>query len=188
MGFSSIDAQDLSAPPSFLSFLTCIFTTWLADRTQQRGLMIITLSLIGATGYALLASVETVGVRYFGIFLATAGVFPSISNILPGVLNNQGSDTKRDTGIAILNIIGQCGPHLGTRVYPDDEGPRFINGQAIFAAFMFFNAFLALTLRTYLAWQNRKIEKLDAEMVREGKIRTTDGGLENEGYGFRDIL
>jgi hypothetical protein len=53
---------------------------------------------------------------------------------------------------------------------------------------MFFNAFLALTLRTYLAWQNRKIEKLDAEMVREGKIRTTDGGLENEGYGFRDIL
>ncbi|KAK9320380.1 major facilitator superfamily domain-containing protein [Lipomyces orientalis] len=190
MGFTSIHAQGLSAPPYFLSFLLCIFSTWIADRTSQRGLVIIILSCIGGTGYVLLATCWSVGVRYFGIFLATAGIFPAIANILPWVLNNQGTDTKRGVGIALLQMIGQCGPILGTRLYPATEKPRYVKGMAVCAAFMFFNAFLALVLRTYLIWQNKKANEREAEvaavMERDGKPQTE--AVENEGYGFRNIL
>src|SRR5271154_2373971 len=79
MGYSSINAQGLTAPPYFLSFLLCIGTTYIADRTKQRGLMIIFLSLLGGTGYILLATVKSTGVRYFAIFLAAGGIFPAIS-------------------------------------------------------------------------------------------------------------
>ena len=87
MGFTAIHAQGLTAPPYFLSFILTIFTTWVADRYQQRGLTIACLSMVGAIGYVLLATCESVAVRYFAVWLAAAGVFPAISNILPWVLS-----------------------------------------------------------------------------------------------------
>jgi dipeptide/tripeptide permease len=189
MGFTSIHAQGLTAPPYFLSFLVCIASTYIADRTRQRGLMIITLSLIGGIGYVILATCKGVGVRYFAIFLAAAGVFPSISNILPWVLNNQGTDTKRGTGMALLQMVGQCGPILGTRLYPAKEGKLYVKGMAVCAGFMFFNALLALTLRTYLAWQNKLADAREAEVAAAVQDEKTGNvAVENEGFGFRNIL
>ena len=77
MGFSKIDSQGLTAPPFFISFLVTIFSTWIADKTQQRAYTIIILTTVGGIGYILLVSVESVGVRYFGVFLAASGIFPS---------------------------------------------------------------------------------------------------------------
>jgi dipeptide/tripeptide permease len=85
MGFSAINAQGLTAPPYFVSFLVTIGSSYIADRTQQRGLTLMVLSIIGGIGYILLAASESVGVRYFGVFLAASGVFPCIANILPWV-------------------------------------------------------------------------------------------------------
>ena len=103
MGFSSVNAQGLTAPPFFLSFLLTIATTYVADRTQQRGFMVATLTAIGGIGYVILATSKSVGARYFGVFLAAGGIFPAIGNVLPWVTNNQGSDTRRGAGIAVLN-------------------------------------------------------------------------------------
>lgn len=193
MGFTSINAQGLTAPPYFLSFLVCIGTTYIADRTQQRGLMIIGLSLMGGVGYVLLATVKSVGVRYFGVFLAASGVFPAIANILPWVLNNQGTDTKRGVGIAMLNIIGQCGPLLGTRIFPVTDKPYYVKGMSICAAFMFFNALLALLLRTYFAWENKRLEAAErAQAVASGteeKLDIRRLPTEIEGVaGYRFVL
>ncbi len=135
MGFTAINAQGLSAPPYLLSFFVCIGTTWIADRTRQRGLMIIFLSLVGGVGYILLAVSKNVAVRYLGVFLAAGGVFPAISNILPWTLNNQGSDSKRGAGITLLNIIGQCGPLLGTRMFPARDAPYYVTGMSVCASF-----------------------------------------------------
>jgi cyanate permease len=82
MGYTAINAQGLSAPPSFAAFLCALITTWIADRTQQRCLVLFFTSVLGGTGYIILATVETVGVRYFATFLASAGVFSTIPNIL----------------------------------------------------------------------------------------------------------
>lgn len=53
---------------------------------------------------------------------------------------------------------------------------------------MFFNALLAFTLRVYLAWENRKFEKRDAESRQNGDAKVSPAGFENEGYGFRNVL
>jgi len=87
MGYSSINAQGLSAPPYFCAFLFALITTYVADKTQQRGLMLVVTSLIGGIGYIILATVTTVGVRYFAVFLAAAGVFSTIPNILAWTLS-----------------------------------------------------------------------------------------------------
>lgn len=61
MGFNAVDSQGLTAPPFFLSFLVTIFSTWVADKTQQRGYTIMVLTTVGGIGYILLATVKTVG-------------------------------------------------------------------------------------------------------------------------------
>ena len=159
MGYSSINAQGLSAPPYFIAFLFALITTFLADRTQQRGFVLIITSLVGAIGYIVLATVETVGVRYFAVFLAAAGVFSTIPNILAWTLNNQGNDSRRGAGLVLINVVGQCGPVLGTRLYPTKEGKRYVKGMSVCAAFMFFAAVLSLALRFLLVWENRKLDR-----------------------------
>ncbi|CAI7603969.1 unnamed protein product [Penicillium crustosum] len=190
MGFTAINAQGLTAPPFFASFLATIATTWVADRIQQRGLTIAALSLVGGVGYILCATCTSVGVRYFGVFLAACGVFPSIANILPWVLNNQGSDTRRGGGIILLNLIGQCGPFLGTNIFPDEQAPRYIKGMAICAAFMFFTTFLALCLRVLLVWENRRLDKKYGPRVDEDPTKCVDVPVAEDNYGanYRFVL
>ena len=198
MGFSTIDSQGLSAPPYFISFLIVIGSTYIADRTQQRGITIMILSLIGATGYILLAATSKTGPRYFGVYLAAAGIFPCIGNILPWVLNNQGSDTKRGTGIAILNLVGQCGPLLGTRVYPAKDSPYYRLGMWVCAGFMLFNGVLAFGLRCLLIWENKQLDQKYGKVGRvDGDGKVADGvsgggavgvGDENDGPRFRYVL
>jgi cyanate permease len=87
MGYTSVNAQGLSAPPYFSAFLCALLTTWSADRTRQRGLVLMATSIVGGSGYIILATVKTVGVRYFATFLAAAGVFSTIPNILAWTLS-----------------------------------------------------------------------------------------------------
>jgi dipeptide/tripeptide permease len=188
MGYTAVHAQGLSAPPYFISFLFVIASTFIADRTGQRGITILVLSLIGAVGYIILAATKHTAVRYFGVYLASIGIFPAIINILPWVLNNQGSDTKRGAGIAILNLVGQCGPLLGTRIYPATDSPYYIMGMWTCAAFMLFNGFLAIVLRTLLVWENKKLDEKYGAIQPLTDATSSATGIENDGPNFRYVL
>lgn len=87
MGFTAVKAQGLTAPPFLLAFLVTLAASYIADKTQQRGIMVMVLSAIGGVGYIMLAVAKSVGARYTGVFLAAAGIFPAIANILPWVLS-----------------------------------------------------------------------------------------------------
>ncbi|KAI4129096.1 MAG: hypothetical protein LQ338_002394 [Usnochroma carphineum] len=111
------------------------------------------------------------------------------------LVDNQGSDTRRGTGIAILNIIGQCGPLLGINIFPKDEAPRYKKGMWISAAFTLFTGFLALCLRTLLVWENKQLDKkygpnADPHPIDgvDASSRKTAVGEENYGPNFRFIL
>ena len=106
MGYSSINAQGLSAPPYFAAYLFANITTFIADRTQQRGLVLIITSLVGGIGYIVLATVTTVGVRYFAVYLAAAGVFSTIPNILAWTLS---TSTKLLNRFSILLLFRKTG-------------------------------------------------------------------------------
>lgn len=110
-------------------------------------------------------------------------------------MNNQGNDTRRGIGIVMLNLIGQCGPLLGTNIYPAHTAPRYIEGQSVCAAFMFFVAFLALSQRTLLAWENRKLDRKYGTLEEQkARLSTTSdaveeqAGIENYGPLYRYIL
>ncbi|KAF2422445.1 MFS general substrate transporter [Tothia fuscella] len=206
MGFTAVNAQGLTAPPFFLSFLMTILTAWIADRTQQRGITVMILSALGRIGYLMLACAKSTGARYTAVFIAASGIFPSIANILPWVLSidyiwqtTKASDTRRGAGIMILNLVAQCGPLLGTRLNPKKQGPYYVKGQSVCAAFMFFTTLLAFSLRMLLVWENKKLDckygTLAEQKTRSGGVDGVPGskdsaeaGVENYGATYRYVL
>lgn len=89
VGFTAVNAQGLTAPPYFLAFIVTLVTSYAADKTQQRGIIVMALSAIGGVGYLMLAVAKSVGARYTGVFLAAAGIFPAIANLLPWQLSKR---------------------------------------------------------------------------------------------------
>ncbi|KAK6214347.1 hypothetical protein LQW54_004575 [Pestalotiopsis sp. IQ-011] len=186
MGYTSINAQGLSAPPSFAAFLFALITTYIADKTRQRCLVIVVSSIVGGIGFIILASVDMVGVRYFATFLASAGVFSAVPNVLGVTLNNQGSDSRRGWSIVLMNTIGQCGPFLGTNIFPTTQAPRYTEGMSVCAAFMFFCAILAFAQRCLLSWENAKLDREFGPVDDKDEKNTRAG--EDYGSHFRYVL
>jgi hypothetical protein len=50
--------------------------------------------------------------------------------------------------------LGQIGPLVGTKLYPDSDRPYYVRGMSVCAGFMALVAVLALALRIYLAREN----------------------------------
>ena len=94
-------------------------------------------------------------IRYLGVYPATAGFFTCVTLIITWTLNNQPSEGRKGTGMAILNVIGQMGPLLGTRLYPKSDGPYYVKGMVVCAVFMGFVGMLAVGLRFVLGRANR---------------------------------
>ncbi|KAE8447827.1 hypothetical protein EG329_010056 [Mollisiaceae sp. DMI_Dod_QoI] len=184
MGFSAVQAQGLSAPPYFLAAIFVVITTYVADRYSQRGIVISGCSLLGAIGYIILASTSRTAIRYFGVYLAAPGIYGAIINLIPWVPNNQGTDTKRGVGLVIMGLVGQCGPLLGTRIYPANDSPYYRMGMWTCAAFMILVAVLAMSLRFILKRENGKLDEQHGKLEKGGNR----DGLENDGPSFRYIL
>lgn len=66
------------------------------------------------------------------------------------------SESGRGMGVALMNIIGQCGPLVGTSVFPEEEGPWYVKGMSVCAGFMAVVGILAGVLRWVLQRENRK--------------------------------
>ncbi|KAG6034969.1 hypothetical protein E4U41_006285 [Claviceps citrina] len=159
VSYSSLPVSCRRFSRTWVPFVVAITTTFLADRTRQRGLFVIGLALLGGMGYIILAAAKTTTVRYAGVFLAAMGIFPTIANLLSWVLNSQGSVERRGAGIVMINLVGQCGPLLGTKAYPLSERPDYVKGHSICAGFSLLVAVLALVLRTMLVRENRRLDR-----------------------------
>ncbi|RII16893.1 hypothetical protein CUC08_Gglean003341 [Alternaria sp. MG1] len=162
MGWESITAQGLSAPPYLFAFVVVLTTAYYSDRMQSRSTFIMLHSLLATLGYGTIAisgylQSDKTMVRYIALYPAAAGFFSAITIIITWTLNNQESDSKKGTGMALLNIIGQMGPLVGTSIFPNEDGPYYVKGMSICAGFMLFVGFLAAILRWVLVRENRRL-------------------------------
>ncbi|KAL2862260.1 putative MFS transporter [Aspergillus lucknowensis] len=166
MGYSSVSSQALSAPPYLVAFIVVLITSYLSDRTRTRSPYLIAHAIVSSTAYLAIAlsghfhaslptSVHTF-IRYLCVYPATAGFFSAITIIITWSMDNRVAKEGKGASVAILNIIGQCGPLLGTRLYPADDGPWYVRGMGVCAAFMGLVAVLAFVLRLILQRANAR--------------------------------
>lgn len=162
MGYGSIKAQGLSAPPYVLAFIVALSACWLTDRYQIRGPICAILLIVGAVGYLMLATLKSTAARYTGIWLIINGLFPFIPILYMWLMDNQASESKKGLGLVIFATIGQCGPLLGTHLFPASEKPYYVKGTATSAGLLLFGVIVAVGL-SFRFWSiNRNRDQRDA--------------------------
>lgn len=183
--FTSIQSNGLSAPPYVLCFLSIVACAFISDRVGVRGPFVAGAGLVAAIGYIILATQKTVAVRYFGIFLATI-IFTSVALTLSWVANTHATDSKRAAGLAILATGGQCGPVLGTNIFPPHEGPFYRKGMWISCGACLLVFFLA-SLQSFLLWKENKRRDRKYGTQRETTYLSVQGELGNDKH-FRYVI
>ncbi|KAH8912189.1 MFS general substrate transporter [Coniochaeta sp. PMI_546] len=180
MGHSALSSQLLAAPPYLSSFFIVLATAHMSDKMRARGPLLIAAALASAAGYAVLALSSTLGlkaestIRYLAVYPAAAGFFTVVVLTISWSINNQADESRRGGGFALLQVLGQCGPLVGARLYPVRAGPFYTGGMAVCAGAMTGVAVLALGLRWYLSRLNKRLD------VDEGVDDRGDG----EGIGL----
>jgi peptidoglycan/LPS O-acetylase OafA/YrhL len=128
--FSRIQSNGLSAPPYVLCWMAIVGTAFVSDRLQMRGIFVAGPALLAAVGYIILGTTSGTGPRYFALFLSVL-IFVSVAMTLTWVGNTHATDSKRAVALAILATGGQCGPVLGTNIFPKSDAPYYRKGMWI---------------------------------------------------------
>ncbi|KAJ5329999.1 permease of the major facilitator superfamily [Penicillium brevicompactum] len=56
----------------------------------------------------------------------------------------------------MFGILGQTGPNAGSRFFPKEEGPYYVNGIGTSVGLLFFAAVLAQVLALLARWKNQR--------------------------------
>lgn len=178
MGHTPEASQALSVPPYLISFIAVLAVAKASDAMQSRAYLIAACALSSALGYAFLALSHSLSdmlaapgsqrgdgrgwlnmARYLAIYPAAAGFFCVVVLTIAWNVNNSRGRNHKGAGFALMQVIGQTGPLIGTRLYPKEDGPWFTGGMSFCAAAMFGVAGLALGLRAYLARANTRADR-----------------------------
>ncbi|KAK0742199.1 major facilitator superfamily domain-containing protein [Apiosordaria backusii] len=197
MGHSSLSSQALSAPPYLLSFLIVLVTAYLSDLYRSRGPFLICHALCSCAGYLVLAFSERMGLepgswlRYAAVFPAAVGFFNVVVLTIAWNVNNQkGGGKEKGVGFALMQVVGQLGPLVATRLYPDGDGPFFTSGMGVCAAAMGGVVVLAAGLVRYMDGVNKRWEREEKEREGEEGVQLMEGERGDKGGegGFRYML
>lgn len=173
-GYSTLASEGLSALPMLFAFVIVLLTALLSDRIKSRSIPMVFHALLAMSGYLFLVLAGILQfspfIRYLAVFPICAGFFSCVTIVITWTVNNQASDEGKGTGMAVLNVIGQMGPLLGTRLYPDADGPYYIKGMSVCAGALGLVAILAVCLRIYLLRLNRKVRRSWSAAEGEGLV------------------
>ncbi|KAL2864089.1 major facilitator superfamily domain-containing protein [Aspergillus lucknowensis] len=170
MGFSSTDAQLLSAPPYVAGAISAIVVATFADRVFWRLPFIVGPQLCLMVAYAVLFSYSAeisshVALCYTFVHVATISVYPIVPGANTWTLNNLAGQTKRAMGIALMIAVGNCGGIIGSLIFVSDEKPRYQTGWGTSLGFICAGAASATTLEVVYKLINKRRDRKTREEI-----------------------
>lgn len=187
MGYSTLTAQGMAAPPYLASFLSVLAVSALSDGSRSRSPYIIVSALASAAGYLILAVAENLSlndtIRYCAVYPASIGFFNVVTLTIAWNINNGRGAAERGVGFVVLQIVGQCGPLVGTRLYPVEDGPYYTRGMSACCSAMAGVAVLAWGLRVWYSRLNMKYDHDEGIGDVEEERRLVTGGHGGSGGG-----
>ncbi|KAF1849091.1 MFS general substrate transporter [Cucurbitaria berberidis CBS 394.84] len=183
MGFTSTNAQLMTAPPYACGAISALLSALLADRYTWRMPFIAGAQALLIIAYAILfakaeAIKDNVALCYFAVHVACVGIYPILPGCNAWTINNLAGPEKRAVGIATMICIGNLGGIVGSFIYQERESPRYPTGFGTSLSFAAAGMLCAFTLE-YLFW---KINSKNAEKTEdEWRAIYTEGQLEKMG-------
>lgn len=119
--FSVGEAQCLVAPPYVLAGIVMFTTGYIGDKYHVRGPIIIFNMILCLIGLPIMGWASSPAVRYFGVFLVTAGANSNIPATMSFQANNLRGQWKRAFCSATLVGFGGIGGIAGSLVFREQD-------------------------------------------------------------------
>ncbi|KIV86445.1 hypothetical protein PV11_02057 [Exophiala sideris] len=153
MGFNIAASECLIAPPYVLAAIVMFTFAVLGDKYHLRSPFILFNGCLCLIGLPLLGFASNVGVRYFGVFLATTACNANVPCVLTWQANNIRGQWKRALCSATLVGAGGIGGIIGSTVFRSEDKPAYHPGiiTCMLASALIVVITLALDFKFYRA-------------------------------------
>ncbi|KAM3445940.1 hypothetical protein NHJ13734_000117 [Beauveria thailandica] len=121
MGFTVGQAQCLVAPPYVFAGIVMFLSGYIGDRFRFRGPLIIFNMVLCLVGLPIMGWHSNAGVRYFGVFLVTAGANCNVPTVMSFQANNLRGQWKRAFCSATLVGFGGIGGIAGSLIFREQD-------------------------------------------------------------------
>lgn len=160
MGFTVGEAQCLVAPPYAFAGIIMLLTGWAGDKFHVRGPIILFNMLLCLIGLPIMGWADSGSVRYFGVFLVTAGANANIPAVMSFQANNVRGQWKRAFCSATLVGFGGIGGIAGSLVFREqDAATGYKPGQWACIACCLLTVILVTILDLDFRRQNAKADR-----------------------------
>ncbi|KAK8228866.1 general substrate transporter [Phyllosticta capitalensis] len=175
MGFSIGASQCLVAPPYVFAALIIYADGYAGDRWKLRGPVILFNMVICLIGLPIMGFHKNSGVRYFGVFLVTAGANANVPATMSYQANNIRGQWKRAFCSATLVGFGGVGGIAGSLVFRTQDAPEYRPGIYACIACALMNMLVVLVLGGFFRVANRRAAR--GEIVLEDSDNEGDRGF-----------
>lgn len=131
LGYEGVRANLMTVPVYFWGLFTFLAVAYLSDKTGRRDFWIGGPVLCLIIGYAILISVDSLGVRYFACFVVIMGIYPTTGMSLMWLSDNVAQHFKRATMVGATLTLGNTAGVAVGQVFTAGQAPRYIQGLSI---------------------------------------------------------
>ncbi|KAK4226044.1 major facilitator superfamily domain-containing protein [Podospora fimiseda] len=189
LGYTAANAQLLTIPPYAFAFITTLTVATLSEKYSQRAIPLIASASFAIIGYILLLAnndpIGRPGLSYAGTFFAAGGIYPATALALSWPAINVSGQTKRAVANGMQISIGNLGAVLGTQLYRQNDGPRYIVGHSFALGYLFGNIVVSLVLYIILKRENTKRATITEEVQNVGDLDDWDLGDDDPRWRFQ---
>jgi hypothetical protein len=180
----------MTIPVYVLGAISLSIQVYFSDKLRKRGAFIVGCCVPVAVGYLICVGSSNPNAGYAGMFVLVIGklylraTVSFLSNVLLGlypistlavtwIATNLSPDSKRAVGMPFAYSIANISNLISSQLYPTQQGPRYVQGNAVSAGLTVVAGFLYGSCWFLLKRRNAKKAKLIAEGA-------TTNGLEGD--------
>ncbi|TVY16003.1 MFS transporter prlL [Lachnellula arida] len=180
-GYSAIGTQLHSVPPWAAAFAFAMVISFASDYAKHRFLFTIIPICVSIAGFAILLTVHhDRHLEYAALFLVTMGTYAAMPVIVCWFNMNLGGHHRRAVGTAWQVGFGNIGGIIATYAFIQKDAPYYEMGYAICLGFLCLGAASCLLYACAVSWENRKRDRMTADVGLSEYEKTELGDLNPE--------
>ncbi|KAK0625286.1 major facilitator superfamily domain-containing protein [Bombardia bombarda] len=169
MGFTVAQAQCLVAPPYAFAGFVMYFGSWASDKYRMRGAVIVFNMMLCIIGLPIMGFHPNANVRYFGVFLVTAGANSNVPAAMTYQANNIRGQWKRAFASASFVAFGGIGGISGSLVFRAQDAPHYKPGLYACIATTLLTLVIVAVLSVTFWIENRRADRGEKELETDEK-------------------
>ncbi|KIY44671.1 MFS general substrate transporter [Fistulina hepatica ATCC 64428] len=138
LGYTGFIAQYMTIPIYAVAFIFILLFCFISDIRKERGNYISITAGIACISFIITVAVDNEHVKYAFLCFAVGGIYAACPLTLLWVAKIIAFPAeKRAIAIAIVNALGNSASIYGSFLWPDNTGPRYVQGFATTTVFVF---------------------------------------------------